>query len=86
MLATLGQGFDVGMEGGAAGKVVDSDCEAGDENVDSATAPTYPVHEISSSEMFALDGRPDIADAEKLRYVYDALRHDDARDEIRAET
>ncbi|KAM5348941.1 hypothetical protein ACJ41O_008764 [Fusarium nematophilum] len=79
-------GFDVGIRGDEAGKPVDAHCEAGDENVDSATAAAGPVHEISSSGMFALDGRPDIADVEKLRYVYDALRHDDARDEMRAGT
>ena len=86
VLATLGQGFDVGTGGDAVGKPVDADCEAGNENVDSATGAAGLVHEISSSGMFALDGRPDIADAEKLRYVYDALRHDDARHEMRAGT
>ncbi|RSL79701.1 hypothetical protein CEP52_017489 [Fusarium oligoseptatum] len=86
VLATLGQGFDVGTGEDAVGKPVDTDCEAGNENVDSATGAAGLVHEISSSGMFALDGRPDIADAERLRYVYDALRHDDARHEMRAGT
>jgi hypothetical protein len=36
------------------------------------------IQEISSSGMFALDGRPDVTDAEKLRYVHDALGQDDS--------
>ncbi|KPM38705.1 hypothetical protein AK830_g7893 [Neonectria ditissima] len=82
----MGQGFDIGIQGDEAGKPVDAHCEASDENADSATAAAGPIHEISSSGMFALDGRPDMADVEKLRYVYDALCHDDARDEMRAGT
>lgn len=31
------------------------------------------IQEISSSGMFALDGQPDVADAEKLNYINDAL-------------
>ncbi|EJT68997.1 hypothetical protein GGTG_13394 [Gaeumannomyces tritici R3-111a-1] len=31
------------------------------------------VHEIGSSGMFDLDGRPDIADVEKLRYLVDSM-------------
>jgi hypothetical protein len=34
------------------------------------------IHEISSSGMFALDARPDVADTEKLQYVCDALGQD----------
>ncbi|KAH7248240.1 hypothetical protein B0J15DRAFT_468264 [Fusarium solani] len=32
-----------------------------------------PIDEITSSRIFALDGPPDIADAEKLRFAYDAI-------------
>jgi hypothetical protein len=34
------------------------------------------IQEISSSGMFALDGQPDVADADKLQYVCDALGQD----------
>jgi len=52
--------------------VADLDCEDGHgEAVLGETAAT--IHEIISSGMFALDVGPDIADAEKLRYVCDAL-------------
>lgn len=31
------------------------------------------IHEITSSSMFSLDNQPDVADAEKLRYIHEAL-------------
>ena len=31
------------------------------------------VQEVSASGMFAVDAIPDVQDAEKLQYVYDAL-------------
>lgn len=39
-------------------------------------APDYstnPINEVTSSGMFALDGPPDVADAEKLQFVCDAV-------------
>ncbi|KAH6954034.1 hypothetical protein BKA56DRAFT_625250 [Ilyonectria sp. MPI-CAGE-AT-0026] len=78
VLATLGQGHDLEVSGDVAvepgdadGEDVDGDGDGdGDGDLDGAAAP---VHEISSSGMFALDGRPDVADAEKLRYSSDIL-------------
>lgn len=31
------------------------------------------IHEITTSGMFSLDGEPDVTDAEKLRYIHEAL-------------
>ncbi|KAH7142798.1 hypothetical protein B0J13DRAFT_623396 [Dactylonectria estremocensis] len=73
---TLGQGHDLEVSGDVAMESGDADGEDGDGDGDLDSAPA-PVHEISSSETFALNGRPDVADAEKLQYVRDALgRHD----------
>ncbi|KAF2184535.1 hypothetical protein K469DRAFT_780863, partial [Zopfia rhizophila CBS 207.26] len=41
-----------------------------------ALGSTATIQEISSSGMFALDRQPDVADAEKLQYVRDALCRD----------
>lgn len=53
----------------------EEDCEDGedsDHEVDPEDA-NETIHEIGSSGMFALDAGPDIADAEKLQYVCNAL-------------
>ncbi|KAF5696631.1 ATP-dependent DNA helicase PIF1 [Fusarium mundagurra] len=71
VLETLGQGHDLE----ASGEVT---AEPGDADGGAAAAM---VHEISSSGMFALDGRPDVAESEKLRYVRDAVGRHDSRDE-----
>ena len=42
------------------------------EQVDDGRVGTA-VHEITTSGMFSLDGPPDVADAEKLRYIHAAL-------------
>ncbi|KAH8665657.1 hypothetical protein BGZ61DRAFT_484365 [Ilyonectria robusta] len=36
-----------------------------------------PINEVTSSGMFALDGPPDVADAEKLRFACDAVGEND---------
>ncbi|KAF9767435.1 hypothetical protein IL306_000014, partial [Fusarium sp. DS 682] len=36
-----------------------------------------PIDEVTSSGMFALDGPPDVADAEKLRFACDAVGESD---------
>lgn len=68
----LHQGED--MEVGAMadedrGSAVDEDVDE-QMQVDGVRAT---IHEISSSGMFGLDGQPDVVDAEKLRYVHEAL-------------
>lgn len=80
VLETLGQGHDLEVSGNVTVEPGDADDEdgAGDEELDGVAAP---VHEISASGMFAVDGRPDVADAEKLRYVRDALGQQGSRDE-----
>ncbi|KAI8649820.1 Helitron-like-N domain-containing protein [Fusarium keratoplasticum] len=44
-------------------------CEAGAE----ADQATKPINEVTSSGMFPLDGPPDVADVEKLRFACDAV-------------
>jgi hypothetical protein len=65
VLAMLNQGEDV---------------ELGETEVENANRPVRDhsdvIHEISSSGMFAVDGQPEVADAEKLRYVLDSLGQD----------
>ncbi|KAF6514196.1 hypothetical protein HZS61_006452 [Fusarium oxysporum f. sp. conglutinans] len=61
VLATLGQGHDL-----EASDEVTTESSNADGDKTGAT-----VHEISSSGMFALDGGPDVAESEKLRYVRD---------------
>ncbi|KAG7001810.1 ATP-dependent DNA helicase PIF1 [Fusarium oxysporum f. sp. conglutinans] len=70
VLATLGQGND--WE--ASHEVL---AEPSNEDGDAAVGM---VHEISSSGMFALDGGPNVAESEKLRYVGDALNGQDPHD------
>jgi len=75
IMAALGQehdkvgGMDEAEEGG---------CEGGEESdsVMDLDGGADTIHEISSSGMFALDARPEVADAEKLQYVCDALVQD----------
>jgi len=78
VLATLGQGRDAVEE--------DPESADGEGGVDEAEpdSTTVPIHEISSSGMFALDAGPDIADEEKLRYACDALGQDAAWGSTRA--
>ncbi|PVH91575.1 hypothetical protein DM02DRAFT_576886, partial [Periconia macrospinosa] len=81
VLATLGQGQDVVEE-------EDQESADGEGGVDEAEPDnvTVPIHEISSSGMFALDAGPDIADEEKLRYVCDALSQDAAWEQMGGST
>ncbi|KAJ4224602.1 hypothetical protein NW757_014334 [Fusarium falciforme] len=76
VLETLGQGHE--LEASDEAMVEPSDADG-----DAAAAM---VHEISSSGMFALDGGPDVADLEKLRYVRDALDRRDPCDEAGGST
>ena len=71
VLTMLRRGEDV--EGCA---IVDDDWDSSaDEDVDEQVADDarLVIYEISSSGMFNIDDQPDVADAEKLRYVHDAL-------------
>ncbi|PVH90925.1 hypothetical protein DM02DRAFT_647465 [Periconia macrospinosa] len=72
VLATLGEGQDVLGEDPDPDPA-DGEDGAGEARLDSAAVP---IHEISSSGMFALDVGPDVADEEKLRYACDALGRD----------
>ncbi|KAF1807901.1 hypothetical protein P152DRAFT_469269 [Eremomyces bilateralis CBS 781.70] len=85
VLATLGQGHDVEVGQDVVGGLGPSDGDDGngDRVLDNAAAP---LHENSSSGMFALDRGPDIADREKLRYVRDALGQQDASNKRRGRT
>ena len=65
-------------------KAEEEGCEYGEESdgvMDSEESDSAAemIHEISSSGMFALDARPDVADTEKLQYVCDALGQDRIR-------
>jgi len=65
-------------------KAEEEGCEYGEESdgvMDSEESDSAAemIHEISSSGMFALDARPDVADTEKLQYVCDALGPDRLR-------
>jgi hypothetical protein len=51
--------------------------EGNEEGVDDMAAQ---IHEISSSGMFALDAQPNVREAEKLQYVYDAVDRSTSRD------
>lgn len=52
-------------------------CEYGEErDPEESDSAAEMIHEISSSGMFALDARPDVADTEKLQYVCEALGQD----------
>jgi len=64
-------------------KAEEEGCEDGEESegvilmdLEESDNATETIHEISSSGMFALDARPDVADTEKLQYVCDALGQD----------
>ncbi|KAJ6437553.1 G1/S regulator [Purpureocillium lavendulum] len=37
------------------------------------SSPPYPINEVTSSGMFALDGPPDVADVDKLRFACNAV-------------
>lgn len=74
IMAMLGQGRDVASNRDEV-EEGDEDGEDSDHGADLDSA-AETIHEISSSGMFALDARPDVADMEKLRY---ALRCSRAR-------
>jgi len=71
VLAMLSQGEDVRGED----PVADAESRSEPDALGQDGGPA-PVHEISSSGMFALDAGPDVADAEKLQYARDALGRD----------
>jgi hypothetical protein len=74
ILETLNRGEDVAIEGaGDGGQEEEGEATVGAEQGDVEAAA---IQEIGSSGMFNLDGIPDITDAEKLQYVYDALGQD----------
>lgn len=76
LLASLqeGGGLPGGVGGGDAGK--------SDTCPDEEDQARDRVHDISSSGMFDLDCRPDIADAGKVRYLCEALGEAVSRDQI----
>lgn len=59
------------------GDAVADDPACAEGGADEQGGDTDRVHEISSSGMFGLDCRLDIADAEKLRYLYEAIGETD---------
>src|SRR2546429_4502067 len=61
------------------------DGEDGDRDAD-LNGANETIHEIGSSGMFALDAGPDIADAEKLQYVCNALGQDGFCDQTSGST
>ncbi|KAH6977701.1 hypothetical protein EDB80DRAFT_738395, partial [Ilyonectria destructans] len=68
ILALLNQGEDApACE--TTDEAKESRCEAGAE----ADQATKPINEVTSSGMFLLDGPPDVADVEKLRFACDAV-------------
>ncbi|KAL8367267.1 hypothetical protein RB599_010317, partial [Gaeumannomyces hyphopodioides] len=72
VLATFneGHGIAVGVEETEEPSNIGDEDRLDEVGIDGAAVP---IHEISSSGMFALDAQPDVADAEKLRYACDAL-------------
>ena len=65
----LSQGCDVV---GNEYKVKEENNEDGNHNAD-INSTTKMIYEISLSKIFALDKGPDVADIEKLWYIYNAL-------------
>ncbi|KAM4061443.1 PIF1-like helicase [Hirsutella rhossiliensis] len=54
-------------EAGEVGEVRGRSCGEADDDAKT-------INEVTSSGMFALDGPPDVADVDKLRFAYDAVR------------
>ncbi|KAF2177813.1 hypothetical protein K469DRAFT_351650 [Zopfia rhizophila CBS 207.26] len=76
ILAMLNQEQDVSPDGTEVGRIApgsgDAEAEA------NMNGSSEIIQEISASGMFALDAHPDVEDAEKLQYVYNALGHNSA--------
>ena len=53
-------------------KVKEKNNKDSDYNID-INSTTKIIYKISSSRIFALDKGPDVADMEKLQYIYNAL-------------
>jgi hypothetical protein len=70
----------------ACGNAVGGESAPADDTADVHDSAGDRVHEISSSGMFGLDRRPDIADAEKLRYLCEAMGEDASRNQTRGST
>ncbi|KAJ3530216.1 hypothetical protein NM208_g9424 [Fusarium decemcellulare] len=84
VLETLARGDDLEANGNVAAESredPDGGDGAGDRNLGGTNVP---IHEISSSGMFALDGQPGVTDTEKLRYAHAALDRDGGRGETGA--
>ncbi|EJT68919.1 hypothetical protein GGTG_13511 [Gaeumannomyces tritici R3-111a-1] len=71
---------------GVCGDAVGGESASADERADVHGITEGRVHEISSSGMFDLDRRPDIADAERLRYVCGAMGEVASWDQTRGRT
>jgi hypothetical protein len=62
-------------EGGSPSPPYEDRGSAIDEGVDEQVpvdGVRSTIHEITTSCMFSLDGEPDVADAEKVRYIHEA--------------
>jgi hypothetical protein len=77
LLASLEEGQ------GICGDAVDDDPGNSDASASGEDSLQDRVHEISSSGMFGLDCRPDIADVEKLRYLCGAMGEDALQNQTR---
>ncbi|KAI8649722.1 ATP-dependent DNA helicase [Fusarium keratoplasticum] len=76
ILTALNQGEDSPRcETGTAGE--NKACESPAERDAEPDQTVKPINEVTSSGMFALDGPPDVADAEKLRFACDAVGESD---------
>ncbi|KAJ2899375.1 hypothetical protein MKZ38_003082 [Zalerion maritima] len=71
---------------GVCGDAVGGESARADDGADVHDSAGDRVHEISSSGMFGLDCRPDIADAEKLRYLCEAMGEDALWNQTRGST
>ncbi|KAF1814387.1 hypothetical protein P152DRAFT_447755 [Eremomyces bilateralis CBS 781.70] len=85
VLATLGQGDDIETSQEVTEEMEQGDATDRDRDRVLGDA-AVPVHETSSSGIFALDKGPDIANGEKLQYVRDALGQQDPGNKRRGGT
>ncbi|KAM6514370.1 hypothetical protein FALCPG4_015519 [Fusarium falciforme] len=81
VLAALHQGQDVPASPSREPGQNELDGEEGESEVEPEYS-TCPINEVTSSGMFALDGPPNVADAEKLQFVCDAVGGDTSGDQV----
>ncbi|KAM3449851.1 hypothetical protein NHJ6243_009907 [Beauveria neobassiana] len=83
VLASLAEGHDAVADGDVEAEPGGVDCNDREGEDGEGGSVAVPISEISASAMFSLDGRPDVADSEKLRYVSEALGRPDSCGEAR---